>query len=90
MKKKVGILGATGAVGQRLVAMLENHPWFEVAELCASDRSAGGRYGERVRWKLPGPVPEKAASLEIKECRLPRLRLRLLGPLGRNGARGRA
>lgn len=71
MKKKVGILGATGAVGQRLVALLENHPWFEVVELCASDRSVGGRYGERVRWKLPRPVPEKAASLEIKGCRPP-------------------
>ncbi|MCC5815572.1 MAG: aspartate-semialdehyde dehydrogenase, partial [Leptospira sp.] len=45
-KIKVGILGATGSVGQRFVELLENHPYFEVAAVCASERSAGQKYGD--------------------------------------------
>ena len=52
-KLRVGVLGATGMVGQRFVAMLENHPWFEVTTLAASPRSAGKTYAQAVdgRWK---------------------------------------
>lgn len=56
-KIKVGILGATGAVGQRFVQMLQGHPWFEISALCASERSAGKRYGEACNWNLRGDMP---------------------------------
>lgn len=62
---KVAILGATGAVGQRFVQLLEDHPWFEVTTLTGSDRTVGQVYGEAVRWVLPGPVPEYARGLPI-------------------------
>lgn len=62
----VAILGATGIVGQRLVAMLADHPFFEAAELIASDRSAGRPYGESVDWRLPGCVPETARDLVVR------------------------
>lgn len=69
-KVKVGVLGATGVVGQRLVKLLVDHPWFEITELAASERSAGLTYGEimQERWKLEGEVPEKVASMKVKEC----------------------
>jgi aspartate-semialdehyde dehydrogenase len=69
-KIKVGILGATGMVGQRFIQSLENHPWFEISELAASERSAGKPYAEAVsgRWKLETLIPDKAASLIVKEC----------------------
>ena len=50
----VAVLGATGAVGQRFVQLLADHPWFEVSELAASDRSAGKPYREAASWRLPG------------------------------------
>ena len=58
-KLRVGVLGATGMVGQRFVAMLENHPWFEVTTLAASPRSAGKTYAQAVdgRWKMETPIP---------------------------------
>ena len=62
----VAILGATGVVGQRLVAMLENHPWFEARELVASDRSAGRAYGDAVDWRLPGSVPESVRDIVVR------------------------
>ena len=49
-KVKVGVLGATGAVGQRFVQMLQGHPWFEITALCASERSAGKRYADACTW----------------------------------------
>ena len=65
-KLPVGILGATGIVGQRFVQMLEHHPWFEVAWLAASDRSEGKPYSEAARWRMktamPGPVAEMRVS----------------------------
>ena len=61
----VGILGATGTVGQRFLALLENHPWFHPAWRAASDRSRGTPYGEAVRWKLPTPLPERFAHLPL-------------------------
>ncbi|MBP7694487.1 MAG: aspartate-semialdehyde dehydrogenase, partial [Anaerolineales bacterium] len=64
-KIKVAILGATGAVGQRFVQLLEHHPWFEVTALTGSDRTVGGLYGEGVRWVLAGSVPEYARGLRV-------------------------
>ncbi len=61
----VAILGATGAVGQRFLQLLEGHPWFRVAELVASDRSAGQSYGEAARWVLPGNPPSELAVREV-------------------------
>ena len=59
-KLRVGILGATGMVGQRFISLLENHPWFEVVTVAASARSAGKTYEEAVggRWKMTTPMPE--------------------------------
>ncbi len=56
-KLDVAVLGATGAVGQRFVQLLENHPWFQVAEVTGSDRTAGRPYGEGVNWILDGLPP---------------------------------
>src|SRR5947199_4365035 len=64
-KIPVGILGATGTVGQRFIQMLEQHPWFQVAWLAASDRSAGKPYAEAAKWNLRIPVPEKIASMPV-------------------------
>lgn len=69
MKKyKVGILGATGMVGQRFITLLANHPWFEIVALAASARSAGKPYGEAVkgRWKLEVPMPESVADMPVE------------------------
>ena len=62
---KIGILGATGMVGQRFIQLLENHPWFQVTWLAASDRSSGKRYDEAVRWKLDTPIPASVAKLPV-------------------------
>jgi len=67
-KIPVGILGATGVVGQRFIQMLENHPWFEVAWLAASDRSAGQSYGEAARWRLKTPVPEMVRRMKVSNA----------------------
>ena len=64
----VAVLGATGAVGQRFVALLDGHPWFRVAALCASDRSAGRPYAEAARWCLDVPMPEWARAMEVRSC----------------------
>lgn len=64
-KIKVAVLGATGAVGQRFVQLLENHPWFEVSTLTGSERTVGGRYGEGCRWVLPGGMPEYARDMPV-------------------------
>ena len=71
MKKyKVGIIGATGMVGQRFTLLLENHPWFEVTVLAASKRSAGKTYGETVegRWLMTAPLPEKYKDMVIVDA----------------------
>jgi aspartate-semialdehyde dehydrogenase len=69
MKKiEVGILGATGTVGQRFVQILEEHPWFEVKWLAASDRSAGKRYREATSWQLEGAPPANVADLVVEEA----------------------
>lgn len=56
-KIPVGILGTTGVVGQRFIELLEQHPWFEVVWLAASDRSAGMPYAKAARWRLKDPLP---------------------------------
>lgn len=67
MKDKipVGILGATGTVGQRFIQLLERHPWFEVGWLAASDRSAGKKYAEAATWRLSTPIPERVAGMTV-------------------------
>src|SRR5262245_29213348 len=67
-KIKVGVLGATGAVGQKFVQLLENHPWFELTEVAASERSAGKTYSEAARWLQSTPLPERARRLSVKPC----------------------
>jgi aspartate-semialdehyde dehydrogenase len=66
MKKlQIGILGATGVVGQRFIQMLEHHPWFEVAWLAASDRSEGKLYSEAARWRLKTPIPTAVSKMKV-------------------------
>lgn len=66
-KLKVGILGGTGMVGQRFIALLDNHPWFEVTTIAASPRSAGRTYEEAVgdRWKMTTPMPEQVKKIVV-------------------------
>src|SRR4026208_149264 len=67
MKKyRVGILGATGTVGQRFVQLLEGHPQFEITALAASDRSAGKPYAEACAWKLKGDIPATERQIEVQ------------------------
>lgn len=67
-KLRVGILGATGAVGQKFVQLLENHPWFQVTALAASERSAGNKYREIVNWTSGTPIPTDVAELVVQPC----------------------
>ena len=64
-KIPVGVLGATGIVGQRFLQLLERHPWFEVTWVAASERSEGRRYAEAVRWRLKTPIPPRFAALPV-------------------------
>ena len=64
-KHEIGILGATGMVGQRFIQLLENHPWFQITWLAASDRSSGKRYEDAAKWRLDTPCPERIAKLTI-------------------------
>lgn len=70
MSKKipVGIVGATGMVGQRFIQLLESHPWFEVAWLSASERSSGLPYAEAARWKLNTPIPDRVAKMKVNDA----------------------
>src|ERR1700716_990735 len=65
-KLRVGVLGATGLVGQRLVSLMAEHPWFELAEVAASERSSGKTYAEAVRWHLDAPIPSVARDLVVR------------------------
>src|SRR5271168_772311 len=65
-RRNVGILGATGMVGQRFIQLLGNHPWFNITWLAASDRSAGKTYGEACRWKLDTPLPKHIAEIFVQ------------------------
>jgi aspartate-semialdehyde dehydrogenase len=70
MAKKipVGVLGATGAVGQKFVKLLENHPWFELTEVAASDRSTGKTYQDATLWRQYTPIPESIKAKTVKSC----------------------
>jgi aspartate-semialdehyde dehydrogenase len=76
-KIPVGVLGATGAVGQKFIKLLEDHPWFEVTEVAASERTSGKPYGQAVSWKQITPVPNAVSSLEIRPC-TPDLKCRIV------------
>lgn len=68
-KTPVGVLGATGMVGQHFVKFLENHPWFELTWVGASDRSAGKAYKDATSWRLDGVMPTRTANLTVAECK---------------------
>ena len=68
-KIPVGILGATGIVGQRFIQMLEHHPWFEVAWLAASDRSEGREYADAARWRLKTAIPSHVAKMRVSPAK---------------------
>jgi aspartate-semialdehyde dehydrogenase len=70
-KYRVGILGATGTVGQRFIQLLEDHPQFEVTALAASDRSQGKSYAEACAWRLPGEMPEAVRAMRVEAPRPP-------------------
>lgn len=67
-KIPVAILGATGSVGQKFVELLSNHPWFEIKELCASNKSAGKKYKDAVDWFLTSPLPESVGEILVQKC----------------------
>lgn len=67
-KINVAILGATGSVGQKFIQLLEGHPYFQVTEVAASDRSAGKKYSEAVNWFMTSPIPKDVANLTVKAC----------------------
>src|SRR5947199_10311835 len=72
MKKyRVGILGATGTVGQRFAQLLENHPQFEITAMAASDRSVGKAYSEACAWKLAGTIPENLRDIVVQPIEPP-------------------
>lgn len=68
-RKKAGVLGATGSVGQRFMQLLANHPDFELAALGASSRSAGKKYSVAAEWKQSSPLPQNVASIVVQECK---------------------
>jgi aspartate-semialdehyde dehydrogenase len=65
---EVGILGATGVVGQQFVSRLSRHPWFKVTWLAASERSAGRKYAEAAPWRLAAPMPDLAKEMAVDGC----------------------
>ncbi len=71
MEKKipVGILGATGMVGQHFAEFLQNHPWFELTWVGASDRSAGKKYSDATSWRLDGVMPAAVANLTVQDSK---------------------
>ena len=72
---RVGILGATGLVGQRLIERLEAHPWLRIAALAASERSADRSYADAVSWRLASELPRDVAALTVRPCRVEEMRL---------------
>lgn len=67
-KIPVGILGATGSVGQKFIQLLDNHPFFETVQVMASERSAGKKYEDAVNWFLPTPIPSKVSNMVVDKC----------------------
>lgn len=68
-KKKCGVLGATGSVGQRFILLLADHPTLSLHAVGASSRSAGKLYKDAVRWKQSRPMSKELASLQVRECK---------------------
>jgi len=68
MKRKVAILGATGAVGQRFIQLLQGHPWFQIEVLAASERSAGKRYGQACSWVMESNLPKEIAEMTVADA----------------------
>ncbi|MHA2130924.1 MAG: aspartate-semialdehyde dehydrogenase, partial [Promethearchaeota archaeon] len=68
---KVGIVGATGVVGQNFINLLQNHPWFQIVDIAASPRSAGKTYEEAVKakWQMPNSIPESIKHLIVREVK---------------------
>jgi aspartate-semialdehyde dehydrogenase len=66
---KVGVLGATGTVGQRFITLLDAHPWFTIEVLAASSRSANKSYAEATHWKQTTPIPSSVRGIVLKECK---------------------
>ena len=64
-KKKVAILGATGVVGQRFIQLLQNHPWFEIEAIAASERSSGKKYGKVANWTLESELPREISQMHV-------------------------
>src|SRR5205085_42390 len=67
-KVEVGVLGATGMVGQQFARLLAGHPWFKLTWVAASDRSAGKPYAEATSWRLDGEMPQEFRALPVQEC----------------------
>src|SRR5438874_12418685 len=65
-RRKVAVLAASGAVGQRFISLLANHPWFEIAALTSSDAKAGKRYGDVTAWHFGGDMPEGIADRRLE------------------------
>ncbi len=76
-KIKVGILGATGSVGQKFIELLSDHPWFEINELAASERSAGKKYSDAVKWIMNSPLEDRLKNMTVKKC-VPELESKIL------------
>lgn len=76
-KIPVAILGATGIVGQKFVELLSNHPWFEIVALAASEKSAGKKYSEAMKWLMPVPLSSKISNMSMQACQ-PNLPCRLV------------
>ena len=66
---EVGVLGATGMVGQHFIKFLQGHPWFDLKWVGASDRSAGKKYRDAMKWHLGGETPANVADLTVEECK---------------------
>jgi len=66
LKRRIAVLGATGLVGQRLVSMLSRHPWFELVFVASSERAAGKKYGEHVKWVIEEPMPQHVAEMRLE------------------------
>ena len=78
MKKiPVAILGATGSVGQKFVELLSNHPWFEIAELAASEKSSGKKYKDATKWIMSSKLKTEISEIEVKSCK-PNLKSKLV------------
>ncbi len=67
-KIPVGVLGATGSVGQKFIQLLSDHPWFTIKELAASESSSGKKYEDAVEWFLSTPIPDEVKNIEVKKC----------------------